>query len=104
MSVVLKKIKCPRCSSDKVIKNGFKNRIQTYKCKNCGRCFSEHYKPRKKHYKQYKKRKKSYIIPERKTIVEADIRNVIDVPCFSCGYLEKSCKPSSCDELFRWLS
>ena len=29
-----KKIKCPKCNSDYIVKNGFKNKTQRYKCKN----------------------------------------------------------------------
>ena len=35
-----KKIKCPKCNSDYIVKNGFKNKTQRYKCKNCDKFFS----------------------------------------------------------------
>ena len=35
-----KKIKCPKCNSDYIVKNGFKNKTQRYKCKNCNKFFS----------------------------------------------------------------
>jgi transposase-like protein len=28
--------KCPECKSNKIVKNGHKNTLQRYKCKNCG--------------------------------------------------------------------
>ena len=35
-----KKIKCPKCNGDYIVKNGFKNKTQRYKCKNCNKFFS----------------------------------------------------------------
>lgn len=35
-----KLIKCPKCLSSNVVKNGFKNNTQRYKCKNCNKFFS----------------------------------------------------------------
>ena len=35
-----KKIKCPKCNDDYIVKNGFKNKTQRYKCKNCNKFFS----------------------------------------------------------------
>ncbi len=34
-------IKCPKCGSTEVSKNGSKNGIQEYKCRDCGKYFSE---------------------------------------------------------------
>lgn len=35
-----KEIKCPACQNNYVVKNGFKNNTQRYKCKNCNKFFS----------------------------------------------------------------
>ena len=35
-----KELKCPNCDNDYIVKNGFKNNIQYYKCKNCNKFFS----------------------------------------------------------------
>lgn len=35
-----KTIKCPNCESSNIVKNGTKNDIQYYKCKNCNKFFS----------------------------------------------------------------
>ena len=35
-----KKLKCPNCDKNCIVKNGFKNNIQYYKCKNCNKFFS----------------------------------------------------------------
>lgn len=35
-----KKILCPKCHGDKIVKNGHKNGTQKYKCKNCNTWFS----------------------------------------------------------------
>ena len=35
-----KPIKCPKCFSKNIVKNGFKNNTQRYKCKNCNKFFS----------------------------------------------------------------
>ncbi len=35
-----KSIICPICNSDYIVKNGFKNNTQRYKCKNCNKFFS----------------------------------------------------------------
>ena len=32
---------CPECNSTKLVKRGFRNRKQRYKCSDCGRCFTE---------------------------------------------------------------
>ena len=35
-----KELKCPNCSSNYIVKNGSKNNIQYFKCKNCNKFFS----------------------------------------------------------------
>ena len=35
-----KELKCPNCSNNRIVKNGLKNNIQYYKCKNCNKFFS----------------------------------------------------------------
>ena len=35
-----KSIECPKCFSKNIVKNGFKNNTQRYKCKNCNKFFS----------------------------------------------------------------
>ena len=35
-----KKLKCPKCHNGYIVKNGFKNKTQRYKCKNCNKFFS----------------------------------------------------------------
>ena len=42
-------MQCTHCGSNNYVKNGIKNNIQQYKCKECGRIFSD--KPRKFTYK-----------------------------------------------------
>lgn len=42
-------MQCTHCGSTNHIKNGLKNKVQQYKCKECGRVFSD--KPRKFTYK-----------------------------------------------------
>ena len=42
-------MQCTHCGSTNYVKNGTKNNIQQYKCKNCNRIFSD--KPRKFTYK-----------------------------------------------------
>src|SRR5919202_1172808 len=39
-------MKCPRCGSTEVRKNGHRSSQQNYLCKNCGRQFVEFYSPR----------------------------------------------------------
>ena len=35
-----KKLKCPNCDKNCIVKNGLKNNVQYYKCKNCNKFFS----------------------------------------------------------------
>ena len=35
-----KKLKWPKCQNGYIVKNGFKNKTQRYKCKNCNKFFS----------------------------------------------------------------
>ena len=35
-----KKLKCPNCGKNCIVKNGLKNNVQYYKCKNCNKFFS----------------------------------------------------------------
>jgi len=42
----MKCLKCPRCSGEQIVKNGFtQNKKQNYKCRDCGRQFVENPKP-----------------------------------------------------------
>jgi transposase-like protein len=37
-------MECPSCGSLQVQRNGYRNKVQCYKCKDCGRQFLESYK------------------------------------------------------------
>ena len=34
-------MKCPQCNSNKIIKNGYRRKKQSYRCRQCGRQFVE---------------------------------------------------------------
>lgn len=38
-------MKCPKCNSSEIVKNGCRKERQSYKCKHCGRQFLESYRP-----------------------------------------------------------
>jgi transposase-like protein len=42
--VLIKSMECPTCGSDQLQRNGYRQSVQCYKCKRCGRQFLESYK------------------------------------------------------------